>query len=231
MLNRIFDTMHICVVYLDLDFNFIRVNKAYADACGHPLEYFTGRNHFALYPGREVEAIFRNVVKTGVPFAITANPFQFPDHPEWGVTYWDWTVHPICDENGRIENILFVLLNVTERERTAKALRQSEARLINLIDIAVDAIVAVDEHECIQIFNKGAEAVFGYQAAEVLGRPLDLLLPAWVVQVHHHHLRNFARAPGGARLIGARHTVAGRRKDGSESPAEASIWPAICQDP
>ena len=71
-----------------------RVNRAYADACGHPQEFFIGKNHFTLYPGAEVQAIFQRVVNTGKAYTGDARPFEFPDHPEWGMTDWDWTLQP-----------------------------------------------------------------------------------------------------------------------------------------
>ncbi|HQT26830.1 MAG TPA: PAS domain-containing protein, partial [Burkholderiales bacterium] len=93
--DRICDSTHFGVVYLDGNFNFIRVNRAYAYACGHPAAYFRGKNHFELYPSEENEAIFRKVVETGEPFRFPAKPLSFPDHPEWGVTYWDWTLNTV----------------------------------------------------------------------------------------------------------------------------------------
>jgi diguanylate cyclase (GGDEF)-like protein/PAS domain S-box-containing protein len=122
ILGRIFDSTHFCLVYLDRDFNFIRVNRAYAQACGFPPEHFPGKNHFDLYPHEENEAIFRRVVQTGEAFTAIAKPFEYPDHPEWGVTYWDWTLHPLKDAAGNVESLLFVLLNVTERRRTEERL-------------------------------------------------------------------------------------------------------------
>jgi diguanylate cyclase (GGDEF)-like protein/PAS domain S-box-containing protein len=122
LLERIFDSTHFCLAYLDRDFNFIRVNRAYGKTCGYPPEYFPGKNHFRLYPHRENEAIFRRVVQTGEPFTTIAKPFEFPDHPEWGVTYWDWTLHPLKDDAGNVEAVLFVLLDVTERRRTEEQL-------------------------------------------------------------------------------------------------------------
>jgi PAS domain S-box-containing protein len=127
LLDRIFATTHFCIVCLDRDLNFVRVNQAYADACGYPAEFFMGKNHFELYPNGENEAIFRRVVATGQPFTIYANPFQFPDHPEWGVTYWDWTLHPLRTEDGQVEGLLFALLNVTERTRAAQELERKTA--------------------------------------------------------------------------------------------------------
>lgn len=122
LLERVFNTTHFCAVYLDRDFNFIRVNQAYADACGCETGYFPGKNHFRLYPHEENEAIFRNVVRTGEVITVAAKAFAFPDHPEWGVTYWDWILHPLKSPEGKVEALLFVLLDVTERKRAEVAL-------------------------------------------------------------------------------------------------------------
>src|SRR5690242_20583435 len=110
ILERIFDSTQVCVVYLDREFNFIRVNRAYAQVCGYPQEFFPGKNHFVLYPHADNEAIFRRVVASGEPFTIHAKAFEFPDHPEWGVTYWDWTLHPLKNEAKAVDALLFVLI-------------------------------------------------------------------------------------------------------------------------
>jgi len=117
MLERVFENTHIHIAYLDHDFNFIRVNKTYADACRHPPEFFPGKNHFALYPDAENESIFRRVVETGEPFTIYAKPFEFPDQPERGVTWWDWTVSPVRAADGQVAALVFALVDVTERVR------------------------------------------------------------------------------------------------------------------
>ncbi|MBF0463189.1 MAG: PAS domain S-box protein [Magnetococcales bacterium] len=124
-LERLFNTTHVSIVFLDADFNFIRVNRSYADACSLDVDFFPGKNHFALYPGEEVEAIFRRVVETGEPFSIIARPFDFPDHPEWGTTYWDWTLTPIKDGQERVEWLIFVLRDVTKSKRIELALMEA----------------------------------------------------------------------------------------------------------
>ena len=104
---QIFETIlehtHIMAVLLDADFNFIWVNRAYADTCGKDTSFFQGKNHFGLYPHEENRAIFKKVVDTGEPFFITAKPFEFPDQPERGVTYWDWSLQPIKALGGQLE--------------------------------------------------------------------------------------------------------------------------------
>ncbi len=117
MLERVFESTHFHIAYLDRDFNFLRVNKTYADSCGHPPEFFVGMNHFALYPNAENEAIFRRVVETGEPFTIYAKPFEFPDQPERGTTWWDWTLSPVRAADGKLAALVFALVDVTERVR------------------------------------------------------------------------------------------------------------------
>jgi len=168
ILERIFDSTHFCVVYLDREFNFIRVNQAYAKACGFPSEYFSGKNHFHLYPHEENQAIFRRVRQTGEPFTIAAKPFEYPDHPEWGVTYWDWTLHPLKDSQGNVEALLLVLLNVTERVRAM----QKISFQASLLDQVHSAVIATDDNSRITYWNKHAETLYQWKAEEVLGKSI-----------------------------------------------------------
>jgi PAS domain S-box-containing protein len=110
-----------------------------------------------------------------------------------------------------------------ERMRAEKAARAANARLEGILDIALDAIISVDSHQSIILFNQGAEKVFGYTQAEVIGRPLDMLLPQRFEDVHRKHIETFARSQDLARVMGQRRAVSGRRKNGGEFPADASI--------
>jgi PAS domain S-box-containing protein len=103
------------LVFLDRRFNFLRVNEAYAKACRREVWEFPGHNHFEFYPHEENEAIFREVVRSKVPYQAIAKAFRFPDHPEWGTTYWDWTLVPILDAAGEVEFLVFSLDDVTQR--------------------------------------------------------------------------------------------------------------------
>ena len=173
LLDRIFATTHFCIVYLDRDLNFVRVNQAYADAGGHPPEFFVGKNHFDLYPGEKIEAIFRNAVATGQPFTIYANPFQLPDHPERGVTYWDWTLHPLRNADGAVDGLLFALLDVTERKRAER----EHAQLAAIVESSNDAILIRGLDRSILSWNAAAERLLGWSAQEAVGRSIELILP------------------------------------------------------
>ncbi|MHB9031057.1 MAG: sensor histidine kinase, partial [Candidatus Latescibacterota bacterium] len=119
------------MAFLDSRFNFIMVNRAYAVADGRPSEFFPGKNHFELYPHEENERIFRQVIETGEPFFIYAKPFEYPDQPERGTTWWDWSLIPVKDESGVATGLVFTLSDITERwtlqQKVSQLRREQEA--------------------------------------------------------------------------------------------------------
>ncbi|OQW94975.1 MAG: hypothetical protein BWK79_03990 [Beggiatoa sp. IS2] len=112
---------------------------------------------------------------------------------------------------------------IVERRQVETALRDSEARLAAILNIAADAIITIDETQRIILFNQGAERIFGHTANEVKGLPLDILLPPQLATVHREHTARFAREPISARHMGGYRYIVGRRKGGDEFPAEGSI--------
>ncbi len=100
-----------------------------------------------------------------------------------------------------------------------KALSLSDA----IITISADAIISTDEQQRIIRFNHGAEEIFGYTAQDILGQPLDILLPERFRATHTEHVRRFGESPVAARRMGERRQISGLRKNGQEFPAEASI--------
>ena len=110
-----------------------------------------------------------------------------------------------------------------EREQLEAERRAADTMLAGILAIAADAIVTVDEQHRIIHFNKGAEEIFGWPAGEALGMPLNTLLPERFHRTHDAFVDEFGRSADTARRMGHRREVAGRRRDGSEFPAEASI--------
>lgn len=165
------------LVFLDRDFNFIRVNEAYARACGRDMSEFPGHNHFEFYPHQENEAIFRKVVETKKPYQAVAKPFEFPDHPEWGTTYWDWTLAPLLDDRGDVEFLVFSLEDVTERKRAEEELEESESQYRMLIEQASDGIAVLDRELNIIDVNPAACQIAGFSHEELLGMNATDLIP------------------------------------------------------
>jgi PAS domain S-box-containing protein len=113
--------------------------------------------------------------------------------------------------------------DITARKRADVALRLSEAKFSGIISIAAEAIISVDQNQRITIFNEGAERIFGYRSSDVIGKELEILIPERFRSIHREHFARFAAAEQTARNMAERLEVFGRRKNGEEFPAEASI--------
>ncbi|AKG20570.1 response regulator [Calothrix sp. 336/3] len=109
------------------------------------------------------------------------------------------------------------------QQKIQEELRNSQTLCEGIINIADDAIISIDRHQAITIFNSGAEKIFGYQAGEVLGKKLDILIPARFLKSHQNHVREFGNSPQQARKMAERREIFAIHKDGREFPAEASI--------
>jgi PAS domain S-box-containing protein len=209
-LERIFDSTEICIAYLDREFNFIRVNRAYSVTGQHPPEFFVGKNHFALYPGDDAEAIFRGVVETGQPYSVHARPFVYADQPERGVTYWNWTITPVKDAAGHVDSLLFVLLDVTREVRAEETIRASEARYRLLFDSNPLPLWVCDlDTSRILAVNETALHHYGFSREEFLATTIARLSAQPDLDPNEERLRESMQRPG--RVVECHH----RRKDDS----------------
>ena len=101
--------------------------------------------------------------------------------------------------------------------------QDSGVLLARLLAIADDAVIVADADQRVVLFNEGAERIFGYRRDEILGQPLDRLLPPDVRAQHAQHLREFANSQRAARRMAERRDIHGLRANGELFDAEASI--------
>ena len=114
-------------------------------------------------------------------------------------------------------------------ERTSR-LAARESFLSGIFNTAGDAIITVDETQQILSVSQSAEEIFGYRSNEIIGQPLDLLLPPQSIPVHRQHIDEFRTSSESTRIMGLRRDVYGCRKDGTIFPVEASISKLILDD-
>lgn len=175
ILESFFDNTLTLIALLDKDFNFIRVNKAYADADERDVDFFIGKNHFDLYPS-EAKEIFEEVVRTKTSYQAIERPFTYANNPERGITYWDWNLVPLLDENGEVESLIFNLLNVTDRIKAKEELIRNEKFLTTLFNSVNDAIFTVTMSDrTIKSVNKAVSDLFGYDPGEIIGKTTRVL--------------------------------------------------------
>lgn len=112
LLDLVFENTIDSIVLLDKDYNFIKVSNAYAQSCQKEVAEFFGNNHFDMYPSNLKDEFDEAKAKKEI-YNKTARPFVFPDHPEWGTTYWDLGLVPVLDKESEIEFFIFTLKDVT----------------------------------------------------------------------------------------------------------------------
>lgn len=87
---------------------------------------------------------------------------------------------------------------------------------------SVDGIILIDRHGIIEFVNASAERIFDYQASELLGRNVSMLIPALHREAHDGYLADY-RMTGRSKVIGVIRDIEGQRKDGSLVPVEISL--------
>lgn len=129
---------------------------------------------------------------------------------------------PVAD-GGRVVAITATGRDVTAEHAAQRARERSERLLAGVVGGVPDAIVTVDAAQTIRMANRGAEATFGYARDELVGQPLDLLLPEAARPRHAAHVRGFGAGADDARYMSERLPISGRRRDGTVFPAEVTI--------
>ena len=102
--------------------------------------------------------------------------------------------------------------------------RETEGRFRAIVELAPDATVVADRDGRITLVNRQTEALFGYARHDLLGQPMELLLPKRFHAAHRRHRAQYATEPR-TRPMGANLQLFGRRRDGSEFPVEVSLSP------
>ncbi|MEN6356004.1 MAG: SpoIIE family protein phosphatase [Armatimonadota bacterium] len=182
MLDSITANTEASLIYLDRDFNFVWVNDTYAKKCARTKESFIGHNHFEFYPHEENQAIFKGVRDTCRPYKASRKPFIFPDHPEWGVTYWNWTLVPVLNASSEVIGFVFSLVDVTEDvlarqeiERLREEAQQRAAVLESFFSSITDGVTMFDAQGRIVMMNETGKEILGGTCISSLAELIKLL--------------------------------------------------------
>ena len=182
MLEAFFEHTITPLAFLDKHFNFVRVNKAYAQAAGRDPEYFIGKNYFVLHPREEDWAIFEHVVQTKEPYFAHARPFVDPDNPGRPTAFWDWQLTPLLNNAGQVQSLVLNLEDVTQQQ---KAYSELEHRAKQLQKLMLELSEAEDRER--------------KRVAEILHDDLQQVLAA--AKFHLGLLDNGTRGPEESRQI------------------------------
>ena len=169
--ETILDHTHILVALFDPQFNFIKVNRAYAEADEREPSFYPGKNHFDLFPNEENERIFRKVAEKGEPYFAYAKLFEYAEHPERGTSYWDWSLIPTKNANGTVIRLVLSLANVTARIKSEEEIR----KLSRAVEQNPVTVVITDPEGKIEYVNPKFVQLTGYTSKEVIGKNPNIL--------------------------------------------------------
>jgi PAS domain S-box-containing protein len=220
LLDAFLENAPIGMAFFDTNLRYLRINEYLATANGAAIGDHVGRvitEAIPAMPGAIVGDL-REVVATRRPLLnreVTGRPGG-PDR------IWLSSYFPVTTHGGRVLGVGVVAQDVTDRVAATQRLRDSEARYRAVFDTAVDGIITIDEDGAVESYNPAAEQLFGYSAAEVVGRKVQMLMP-------DPHGSERGRVPasylhtGEAKTIGIGRFVEGHRKDGTRFPLELAV--------
>lgn len=112
---------------------------------------------------------------------------------------------------------------IYRESQASRELLLSKLRLDGIVRSAMDAIITVDERQCVLLFNEAAERMFQCPACEAIGQSVEKFLPARFRDSHRHHVKGFGQSGVTSRKMGQLGKVLGLRANGEEFPVEAAI--------
>lgn len=225
VLGRFFTITDIFIAYFDANFNFIRVNQTYANADGHDPSYYVGKNHFDLFPNEENQRIFEEVVRTGQNFTVQEKPFEYASNPERGVTYWDWSLLPVKNQDGKVAGLIMVLNDVTERKKIQIAKAENERRFRAVFNQTFQQMLLLQTDGVVTLANQTALEFNGNRPEDFIGKPLwDL--PWWDQSVElTRRLQNDIQRAAEGMIV--RNELAINKPDGEQAVMSITIKPLL----
>lgn len=219
--RNILDNMIDTYYRTDVEGRITMVSPSAASLLGWPVEQLIGRRIEEFYAEADGAARFQRAMSAGHG---AVRNYETPLRGRDGDTVWvSGSARVVYDDNGNAADVEGIVRNITEQHAAEAALRDSQARIAAIMDMAPEAIISLDAAQRVVMFNRGAEDIFGYSAEEILGQTLDCLLPPAARRSHGEHIREFAVDRDENRPMGQQREVTGVRKNGEEFPAEAAI--------
>jgi PAS domain S-box-containing protein len=216
--QNILDSMSTLNAKVALDGRLLFVNKTATQASGLPPDELMKTNFlegqwWAFDPQvqKRVKAAFEQA-RSGKAITYDEKIFVFGR-----VLTINFSLTPMLAVDGQVEYILAEGKDITQ-------LKQAEDKFRSMVEAAPDAVVVVNREGDIVLANSQLEKLFGYQRDEVLGRPVEMLIPERFRSIHPIHRGLYSKTPR-VREMGAGLELFGRSKEGTEFPVEISLSP------
>ncbi|MCF8278132.1 MAG: PAS domain S-box protein [Flavobacteriales bacterium] len=147
--------------------------------------------------------------------------YEYPCHSPDAIRWFIMKVTPFHGNEG---GAVVIHSDITERVIREQEVRQTRKRFKDALNQAPDAVIIANDEGKIVFFSQQAEDYFGYKYEQVLGKPVEILIPDRYAHVHQHHRNGYAQKPE-RRAMGVMNNLIAKRKDGSEFPVDINLGP------
>jgi two-component system sensor kinase FixL len=227
LLEAVIDTAVDGIVIIDAEGRMRTFNKAAERLFGFAAAEVRGRNVSMLMPSPDRErhdSYIADYKRTGERKIIGIGR-EVVGRRKDGTTFpMDLAISEV--KTGGDHAFVGIVRDLTERKRAEAALAAESARLRTIMDTSPGGIVVIDERGIVEEISAAAQRIFGYSAAEVLGRNVSMLMPTPDRDAHDKYIARYL-ATGEKRIIGIGRILTGRRKDGATFPMELAVGEAF----
>jgi two-component system sensor kinase FixL len=207
------------IAMLDREMRYLAVSTRWKQDF-HLLGDILGRSHYEIFP--EIPERWKEIHRRCLNGAIENSDNDRFERGDGSVEWLKWEVRPWLNSAGEIGGIMIFSEDITRRKLGEEALRESEARISAIMDGAVEGIITIDDRGLVESMNPMALKLFGYEAGEVIGLNVKMLMPAPYAEAHDGYLENYSRS-GERKIIGIGREVLGLKKDGTVFPMELAV--------
>ncbi|HTN76889.1 MAG TPA: PAS domain S-box protein [Pirellulaceae bacterium] len=194
------------------------VNEAMCQVTGYKAEELIGQSMRLLQGAPFDQEHVRQRLSRGHPVACELRSFRKDGTPYDAEVF----VTPLYNATGQRTNFISIHRDISDRKRAEQTLRASEERMRAILQTATSAIVTIDNRGRIKEVNPAAERMFGYCAAELLGKNVSLLMPPPFCVEHDQYIARFL-STGIPHIIGIGRELMALRKDGTVFPIELAV--------
>ena len=221
LLAAIVDSTNEAIIGKTLDGTITSWNKAAERIYGYRADEVVGQSIRLLYPPDRLGECAANLARIGRGERI-ADHHSVRVRKDGELVHIGLSVSPMWNAEGRVVGGASIVRDITDRQRTAEQFQR-------LVLKAPVAMVLVGADGTIQLINEHTEGLFGYTAAELVGKRVEHLVPHQLRETHAGHRQHYLSAPV-IRSMGAGQDLYGQRKDGTQFPVEIGLAPLDTDD-
>jgi PAS domain S-box-containing protein len=222
-LRKILDNMFTFVGILSPDGTLLDANRPPLELAGITLEQVQHKKFWDCFWWQHDKAVASRIMKA-VQDARNGIVSRFDTTAQMkdDIIIIDFMLAPVYDDHQQLSFLVPSGIEITNRKRSEQELQDSETRFRRVFDSTADGLVSIDSQGLITLANTRALQMFGYEAGQLTGKPIEVLLPARYQQ-HHPALRQgFMLAPT-TRPMGQHRELYAKRKDDTEFPVEIGL--------